>query len=95
MMVRKPTTPSGSWYLLGEIRQGQNEPDYFQRGVTEYPMIGNLVDIDVGGDGTVLLQMPDIDGRGTCAGIDEPQFGAADRLDEVADHRYSVTPRWK
>jgi len=26
----------GQLDLLGEIRQGQNEPDYFQRGVTEY-----------------------------------------------------------
>jgi DNA helicase HerA-like ATPase len=34
----------GQLDLLGEIRQGQNEPDYFQRGVTEYPMIGNVVD---------------------------------------------------
>jgi hypothetical protein len=31
--------------LLGEIKQDTGGPEYFQRGVTEYPMIGNQTDI--------------------------------------------------
>jgi DNA helicase HerA-like ATPase len=29
--------------LLGEIKQDEGGPEYFQRGVTEYPMIGHVV----------------------------------------------------
>ena len=47
----------------------------------------HLVDLDVGADRAVLLQVADVDGVGAGSVVDDTQGVAAERMHVVADHR--------